>query len=580
MDEGQLEKYTWQYWKLEEGQDKYTLLREFYIGCGLRINGGEISLLDAELEYAKEKLGENFPDKKYNNLVFLVGYSLEPLFQLIKIYQPKRVFLLLSNEYGKNERGWDRGTHICDLIEKNQAFPSVIEVTNNFCLKNSIDPSNPTGVFQILQMFYQYSLDQDNNSSTSVSAEGNEKEPFLIDITGAKKSMVAGAFLFGAFTRTPISYVDFDEPYDKYRGRPYGFRCKPSLLSNPYSFFKLGDWEQIRKMYKDHFFKTCSQMLESVISALEQTLPQKEIEGLRGLRMMMDFYDKWDNNLYADAFEYLNKDEFKPLCNNGFCSPIAVQILGDRWPKQGENAIEKYNELERGDLYGNNNLVQVYAEDEFRRINRLIENNRDYRSALLRGAGLNEFLMKARVVRWLTIYYEQDLEGCEIWWDKDRINEQTKKESRSEIRELIIKKATVGFFNALLNGGKAKGPKNSSGKKTLWMQFKKEKLEYILGYAKWSEVENRNGVQINSNQLAEFRNKTIHAALPVNESNALSALQLVEMNLDNFNAWVENSLNKDRQDKEEEQQWGIHTWEKLADICGLPKYYSSMGKGD
>ena len=36
----------------------------------------------------------------------------------------------------------------------------------------------------------------------------------IVDVTGAKKSMVAGAFLFAAYADMPISYVDFDE-YDE-----------------------------------------------------------------------------------------------------------------------------------------------------------------------------------------------------------------------------------------------------------------------------------------------------------------------------------------------------------------------------
>lgn len=56
----------------------------------------------------------------------------------------------------------------------------------------------------------------------------------IVDITGAKKSMVAGAFLYAAFANVPVSYVDFDDDkFNPEHAKPYGYACRIGRLVNP-----------------------------------------------------------------------------------------------------------------------------------------------------------------------------------------------------------------------------------------------------------------------------------------------------------------------------------------------------------
>jgi hypothetical protein len=217
----------------------------------------------------------------------------------------------------------------------------------------------------------------------------------IIDITGAKKNMVAGAFLFAAFADVPVSYVDFDEDaYDPDRRRPYGYGCQIGRLPNPYETFALRDWERVRELYQRYKFRDARLLViggegngspGAILGAIKEYLPDAE-SAVQKMMQILHCYELWDTGDYNQAAQIANRlTSFQP--------PTAVSVLGGRWL-----TIEgtQFNMPES--LYGDEQALWVYTFDELARIKRLIKYNRDYRSAFLRAGGLNEIVMAARMV--------------------------------------------------------------------------------------------------------------------------------------------------------------------------------------
>ena len=197
-------------------------------GFGVYIN----ELLGRELHYAISQ-----PDrferlrgagKPVHTLALTVGESFEPLLQVICVLHPRRVVLIL-NQFYSGTPGYDHGrelqdlieklSHVCDLPQNMRPGVQDIELIE---LKND----SPTQVFRAL-------LD----TMRKPEAQPPDGHVNVVDITGAKKSMVVGAFLYAAHSGLPITYVDFDE-YDKDWGKPYGYTCRIGEIANPYEAFR------------------------------------------------------------------------------------------------------------------------------------------------------------------------------------------------------------------------------------------------------------------------------------------------------------------------------------------------------
>jgi len=232
-----------------------------------------------------------------------------------------------------------------------------------------------------------------------------EQESVVIDVTGAKKSMVTGAYLYAAYAGCRISYVDFDgDAYDQRHRRPYGYRCKIGELSNPYQLYALRQWELVRKKYEDYQFREARRVLETEIRPVmteylkEETEYLKESENaLNLLAQFLEYYDQWDRGDYRQARE-TGEEIKRRMAGITFEQPHAVVELGAMWFQTGPDVGVFNGAPEPKDLYGDIRKLVVYILDELSRVERLIQHNEDYRSAFVRAAALNEVIMLGRLV--------------------------------------------------------------------------------------------------------------------------------------------------------------------------------------
>jgi hypothetical protein len=315
-----------------------------------------------------------------HTLVLLVGHSPEPLLQTISVFQPRRVVLVLNQRYG-NVPGRTRGTELAGWIT--EWLAPMLPWTPTLEIHEVAD--RPDAVFQAL--------------CDSVLMDRQAGKPVIVDITGAKKSMDAGAFLFAAYADLPISYVDFDDYDESYR-RPFGFHCRIGTLTNPYDAFRLREWERVQRMYEGYHFRAASTTLAEIVAAKHQPAAKR-------LLGVMRFYAAWDDGDYTRAGHLLSEIQHELPA---FAPPIAVRLLAAVWPSISDDLapqaaatqlLRQHARLRTapGSIFESDELLLAYARDELARIERLVNANEDNRSALLRAAGLDELLLKARWLR-------------------------------------------------------------------------------------------------------------------------------------------------------------------------------------
>ncbi len=380
-DDANLKELTERYWlQLEQNsRNRLSVWRSTYVP----------KLLVYELAYMKAH--HAFPEQPCATLVLLVGHSVEPLLQAICAYQPSEVVLVLSRHYGRDLTGEDFSAVLRDLICRlgPQHGLSERKIT---IVPQEVDGS-PEAVFQALRETVR------------------SRDEVVIDITGAKKSMVAGAFLYAAYANVPVSYVDFDdEQYNVHQQRPYGFASTIRIFANPYNQFALRDWERVQQLYNHYHFREAARLLESGI--LDMVRPPRFEDGHRvaakRLLTALRCYTLWDSGDFRGA-----SAAAATLRSEGvdFPAPTAVEVLGAIWPEdvsdrpaqEAAGALLAWHEnlkLGSGDPHQSFYLCErwliPYAEDELARIQRLYTYNEDNRSALLRSASLNEVLLRAR----------------------------------------------------------------------------------------------------------------------------------------------------------------------------------------
>ena len=141
----------------------------------------------------------------------------------------------------------------------------------------------------------------------------------VIDITGAKKSMVAGAYLLAAYANLDVTYVDFAK-YSPRDGRAFGYTCQIGTLENPYQIFRISEWQRARELYGQYAFRAALDTLEEIRAAAKSTDTEKqslfdpeELKAIDRVCSMIEVYDLWENgNLYeAHALTVTITDQLK-----------------------------------------------------------------------------------------------------------------------------------------------------------------------------------------------------------------------------------------------------------------------------
>jgi hypothetical protein len=546
----ELKELTRKYWGVKDWHKEDESKMQRYVRELLR---GEL----ANKKYLPEGIAKDDHEKenaktkgniKWDILVIMLGHSFEPLLQAIVAYQPKQVLMVLNKKYDDEKDGEVTGVRYYE-----SAFESAFELLKDNQLVSDKpiilpDPMRAAGdtPVEIFRFLRQELLTPINDSKRVV-----------IDITGAKKSMVAGAYLFAAFADVPVSYVDF-ETYSPKEGKPYGYTCIIEEIKSPTETFRLREWEHVRQLYEHYAFRTARELLnDELIPAMNDWFEVDEIEAANRLKQALEIYELWDKGDYNKALEQYEQLRAALVSASSFLLPTAIDKLSGQhpwgqWPlfdpdpksdfrTEADKTIQSLKKLERGDskttesFYLDWEHLLIYCYDERDKISRLIKLNQDYRSALLRAAGLNEVLLRARIVF-----------ICDKRWISFSSNIGLAQQLSSVV------KLGLNEMNSLFKDGHLTFRRNNDS-----IQLDRANIPADLFLA--------SDVAENVGAIADLRNKAIHFCLYVPELFAQAALGVAIRNLTNF----EQSQTLG-QGKAKVICWtNASSWAKLCVACGV-----------
>ncbi len=488
-----------------------------------------------------------------HTLVLLVGHSPEPLLQTIGVFQPRRVVLILNQWYG-SQPGRARGEELAGWIRQWLAprLPwrpdlEIHEVTDR-----------PDTVFQAL--------------SEHVLEDRRAGKPVIVDITGAKKSMDAGAFLFAAYADLPISYVDFDD-YDETYRRPFGFHCRIGTLTNPYDAFRLREWERVRRMVEGYHFRAAAETLAEIVA-------QEHNPAAKRLLAVVRFYEAWDDGDYGRAGRLLI-ELLSELPT--FTPPAAVELLSGIWPgvsptlapqAAAEQLLQQHARLRTApnSIFDSDARLLAYAHDEVARIERLVGASEDNRSALLRAAGLDELLLKAR---WLRLWRR----GWVDIWDGDgrqhlgRPADLATAGQRTSIYSALLDHQGTDLMRWTLQRAWPKA--QTMGNRTapfLKIETGRGVNRSVFALRPAAEApilqDYARGTGLTGETLTDLRNQAIHMYLGATQAIAQAAVRLVRANLADFQAhWA--VLSGVRAAPPDPADVHCLPWDALCHLCGL-----------
>ena len=184
---------------------------------------------------------------RYDILISLVGFSPEPVMHTICTLQPKeKIYLICSNDtkdfpntsvpFDKFVRKFVRENKL--QLHKNE---DPVELNDIGCENlgisveaKAIDPTHSSAAIQVIKEIAE-------------EEKIKNKKKVAIDITGGKKTMLAGAFTTASIFSIPGYYVDSQE-YNNRSGRPvYGTEFL-NKTRNPLTDFAI--YKQNRKLYE------------------------------------------------------------------------------------------------------------------------------------------------------------------------------------------------------------------------------------------------------------------------------------------------------------------------------------------
>lgn len=540
LTETHLKQRTRQYWEKRPGYDCYVS-----------------ELLGQELQEAgKDPTRLRGPEKPVHTLALTVGESFEPLLQVVCVLQPQRVVLLLNEFYGDtpgSDHGEDLKQFMLKLAQEDQ-LPETRRPKLKACDFDLVNlaTDTPTQVFRALRKAMQ-----------ERQAEPPEGHTNAVDITGAKKSMVVGAFLYAAHSGLPITYVDFDE-YDTQWGKPYGYTCRIGEIANPYEAFRLRDWEQVRRLYASYSFRNARALLgkpsetdkpgTGIMAAMSQMIDGStggplfdpgDTQKTKRLAAILEMYDAWENGDYASADSL--KNGFNPPLPSDVV-PWCVSELGGVWPTvagipdaqcAADALLQAHLDLKQGassptdSLFAQPLKLLAYVRDELAKIERLIMNNEDYRSAFLRAAGLEEFLLKSRLsIAWLKGVLDVTI-GSNTPVASNALDDADKTEgfkaivghsSADVMRETLRRKQPLALRHPKMNVAP------SSTAPCLNEYWKERSLDFDAFVSSW-----------NNPGFTRLRGEAIHTHLYIPRSVAEAALDLVRAAVVEFETnWLEH----------------------------------------
>ena len=565
--ESKLKKDTNEYWEAFKGNTQGDGERwQWYLETA--VSGTNCSLFECEMAYAaKEKRLPVIEDGKEITLVILVGESFEPLLQSVWAHNPARLVPVVNKAYPGNFSGFDQWNEIrvpLQMLLKRgprhtewqlKAVPTVqfeAPKDKKDCFAPVVD--EPTAVFEFLQKHLKDDLKCPNRR-------------VIVDITGAKKTMVAGAFMMAAYSDTEICYVDSKQHgTDKFNGRPYGYACEFRKVENPLKTLALQSWNNIEKLYNKGDYAHAVAILNAAYpkdreKEDEGQEKQEYLEKIWFFETYLQICAHWDEGDIAAAGKLLSG------LSEGLQEhiPFAVRELKELFPKTDDATLNI-------DLFSQTDKIVIYAQDEIERVKRLIQKGAS-RAAFSRAYALYEALFNFRVTllfkeHALFVKPVKNLDGeagfsnnKDITWHNDALIACTNMFSSKAIKLLRGDKRpqSIFWFDPEVDPKTGKSSMVYRNATIEWPNPRQVDLKYI---AKNLEP---------NDELKGKRNLITHSYFPAKKEYAEAALRQAEQNFAEYKKnWVKfPDKAVDMSGLDEPERYSVPPWETIREAFGL-----------
>lgn len=518
----------------------------------LKDSGEGISLLAREIDCIQQRSDEvlpSQPEKANTTLVILVGETLEPLLQSICVHMPTRLVPIVNTYYGDIQDEDSSARQWRTLYRLIRQLPShVTENIANLEQIRQVTPvsDDPTAVFTYLRQELGPDL-------------RDPQKRVVVDVTGAKKTMVAGAFTLAAYTKAVIYYIDPEQQDEN--EQPYGFSARFRRIESPLDRLALNVWQQIEERYRRYDFAGALQLLQDALP--EEALPGESgsspnnslLQSVQAFEAFLIICRDWEAGRLQEAYKQIVT--LPPeLVTPAEKVPTVVTELWRYWPEP-EDAVAR--ELSTA-FFEDAKAIILYAEDELRRAKRLMNNGR-YRDAFTRAYALHETLLKAR----LTVLYRVKQLRVEKLTDKQNkvytpvdLDQPTNRPLKDQILVLLVK-LQAGDMCRLLGKPKKSIPYvRLSRKDRIWWDYQGNP-QYLPNeinlYSPQNEV------------IRNTRNLVIHSYFPVDADTVNEAIEKAEASLEEYcRVWVKDL---ERHAVIKYARFERPEWDELRHICQL-----------
>lgn len=526
-------------YRREKRQERNDAWHHYLTDCG----DGK-SLLQLEMEYIRACHPGDLPEeteRQGTTLVILVGETFEPLLQSIYAHRPSRLVPIVNTWYGNKENKNSAADHWRSFYQLIQDLPaSITRRIANLSQIKAVDPvaDDPSEVFTYLQT----KLAEDLRNPT---------KRVIVDITGAKKTMVAGAFTLAAYTKAEIFYID-PEKEDEDR-KPCGFSARFRRLEGPLEQLALHTWQQVEELYSRSDFNGALQLLKAI----------SDVSETEKLKLYLEVCRDWESGQLRDAHR-VSEQLTREMPEAAGLIPPAVNKLWEYWPDPNHNGTGL-----NLDFFCNPTAIVLYIEDELQRAKRLQTNGR-YRSAFSRAYALHETLLKAR----LALLHHQG----------QFIAEKVISQNHHETVDLknphnaALNQAILGWLLGLFTGEACeflRRPEENRPIKNGKFRWKGQGEQLEHRYRIWWEKQDSpdylsDHLDLYSPQnetLKNVRNLVTHSYFPVQPDHAESAVYLAQMSLADYGeSWIKQM---NWQDQGQKVRFEAPIWNELKETFDL-----------
>lgn len=324
-------------------------------------------------------------------LVLLCGLSQAPLLLATAWLRPARVILVGSDT--------DPGPAEVDEMQRNLQVGAFPEETGLWELPVTLGPAiasaEPAAAYRELVALLKDLRRQ------------HEADRIVVDVTGGKKTMVAGAFVAASEAGVRTQYVDFDA-WEPSARMPEPGSSFVRELRDPATVFRVRELAAVQQAFDAERFGEAVRRLEDVLPDLEKAgvvgyIEPAEVARYRRRLAYAKACQRWAETKYDKALEV-----FEQPVLAGVEVPRAVQEIGSALRSSGGRDAQEV-------VLSDARLAALYVGDELWRHRRaLLERAEEPKGPYLRLYGLVETLLTVALYPLRDKIFEIKRDGTEL----------------------------------------------------------------------------------------------------------------------------------------------------------------------